>query len=138
MTKETLYQFIDSQELAVLGSVAPDGTPQSALVGIAVTPELEIVFDTVNTSRKYRNLLRNPEAALVIGWENELTVQYEGRARELGSAELTRYHEVYFAKWLDGRARLQWPGIAYFVVEPRWIRYSDFNEGSRGVVEMNF
>ena len=28
------------------------GPPQGALVGIAVTPQLEIVFDTVNTSRK--------------------------------------------------------------------------------------
>lgn len=138
MTKETLFRFIDSKALAVLGSVAPDGKPQSALVGIAVTPELEIIFDTVNTSRKYRNLLRDPAAALVIGWQNEITVQYEGRARELGSAELTRYHEVYFARWPECRAHLTWAGIAYFVVTPRWIRYSDFNEGSRCVIEMEF
>ncbi len=138
MTKETLYRFIASKELAVLGSVSAGGTPECALVGIAVTAELEIVFDTVNTSRKYRNLLRNPEAALVIGWENEITVQYEGTARELGSTELPRFQEVYFARWPECRAHLTWPGIAYFVVKPRWIRYSDFNEGSRGVVEMKF
>ena len=26
----------------------------------------------------------------------------------------------------DGPTRLSWPGIAYFRVRPRWVRYSDF------------
>jgi hypothetical protein len=29
--------------------------PQSALVGIAITPELEIIFDLVEKSRKFAN-----------------------------------------------------------------------------------
>ncbi|HEY6374774.1 MAG TPA: hypothetical protein VIX90_04540 [Edaphobacter sp.] len=54
MTKLELFRFMAAQKLAVVGSVEPAGEPQSALVGIAVTEELEVIFDTLNTTRKYR------------------------------------------------------------------------------------
>jgi pyridoxine/pyridoxamine 5'-phosphate oxidase len=53
----------------VQASVSPTGAPQAAVVGFAVTDALEIIFDTVATSRKYRNLRADPRVALVIGWE---------------------------------------------------------------------
>jgi hypothetical protein len=56
------------RKLAVLGSVSPEGFPQAALVGIAVSEELEIVFDTLDTTRKFRNLTANCRASFVIGW----------------------------------------------------------------------
>ena len=138
MTKPGLYEFIQKQTLGVLGSVSPEGTPQSSLVGIAVTPQLEIVFDTVKNSRKYRNLTAKPACSFAIGWEGETTVQYEGEAIEPRGAELERYQVVYFKKWPDGPSRLSWPGITYFAVRPKWIRYSDFNQGPPLVQEFTF
>ncbi len=114
------------KRLGVVSSISAGGVPQSALVGIAVTPELEIVFDTVNTSRKYRNLVANPICSFVIGWDGEQTVQLQGAASQPTGAELARYQAAYFSVWPDGPARLNWPGIAYFVVTPTWIRYSDY------------
>ena len=68
MTQGTeLFDFMASHKLGVLGYLSPQGTPRSALVGIAVTPELEIVFDTVSSSRKYGDLRANPAASFVIG-----------------------------------------------------------------------
>jgi len=135
MTKDDLYHFIARRRLGVLGSISPDGAPQGALVGIAITRDLEIIFDTVSSSRKYSNLVRNPSACFVIGWEGEATVQYEGLAREPKGVELARYQEVYFAAWPDGPARLAWPGIAYFVLQPKWIRYSDYDQNPPQVEE---
>jgi pyridoxine/pyridoxamine 5'-phosphate oxidase len=80
MTEADLFKFMAGHRLGVLGSISQDGSPQSALVGIAVTSELEIIFDTVASSRKYANLLANPAASFVIGWAGEVTVQYEGNA----------------------------------------------------------
>ncbi|MDQ2777480.1 MAG: pyridoxamine 5'-phosphate oxidase family protein [Acidobacteriota bacterium] len=128
MTHSEVVAFIAGHKLGVLGSISPLGTPQSALVGIAVTPELEIIFDTVNTSRKYRNLTTNPAASFVIGWEGEITLQYEGEAREPRGPELGHHKEIYFAAWPECLAHENWPGIAYFVVRPKWIRYSDYNQ----------
>jgi len=136
MTKEQIFDFMSNESLAVLGSISADGVPQSALVGIAVSPDLEIIFDTVKTSRKYRNLIANPAASFVVGTTREVTVQFEGVATELTGGELARYQKIYFAKWPDGPSRLRWPGICYFVVRPKWIRYSDFDKRPPQIVEI--
>jgi len=128
MTKADIYQFIAKEKLGVLGTLSSGGSPQSALVGIAVTPELEIIFDTVKSSRKFQNLMSNSHCSFVIGWTGEITVQYEGEARQPEGAALAHYQEVYFARWPECRSHLSWPDITYFVVRPRWIRYSDFDQ----------
>jgi general stress protein 26 len=137
---EDLYAFLAAWKLGVLGTIGDTGTPQSALVGIAVTKELEIVFDTVKSSRKYPNLIARPACSFVIGgWAaTEQTVQYEGQAEELRPPDLERYQETYFNTWPDGPARMSWPGIVYFVVRPRWIRYSDFNQNPPLIREFRF
>jgi pyridoxine/pyridoxamine 5'-phosphate oxidase len=123
-------------KLGVLGTIAPGGAPQSALVGIATTPRLEIVFDTVRSSRKYANLVARPACSFVVGWTGEQTVQFEGVAQELRTPELERYQEIYFRAWPDGPARMSWPGIVYFVVRPVWLRYSDFDQNPPLIEEL--
>lgn len=122
----------------VISSTSSNGTPQSALVGIAVTQDLEIVFDTVKSSRKYPNLIERPSCSFVVGWGAEQTVQFEGIAIEPEDAELERVQKAYFAAWPDGPERVLWPNIAYFVVQPRWIRFSDFDQIPPLIVEMSF
>src|ERR1700743_685535 len=136
MDRSTLYQFLSQRHLAVLATATANGTSQSALMGIVVTPELDIIFDTLTSSRKYANLVARPNCSLVVGWEDEETVQIEGIARVLGSAETRRYQEAYFAVWPDGRARMSWPNIAYFVVKPHWVRYSDFGSNPPQIIEV--
>jgi hypothetical protein len=128
MTPEEIYAFLKTQRLAVLATVGPEGAPQSALMGIAVTPDFEVIFDTVKSSRKYPNLIARPECSFVAGgWhEAEQTVQYEGHARELAAPELERYLEIYFRTWPECRAHLAWPDIVHFVVRPKWLRYTEY------------
>ena len=138
MTHESVFRFIAKHKLGVLATISPSGEPQAAVVGIAVTSELELVFDTVKTSRKYQNLAANSKIAFVIGGEEEITVQYEGEAEELRSAEHNKYFDAYFETWPECREHLQWPGIVHFKVRPRWIRYSDFNRDSFEISELKF
>ena len=140
MTESDVYAFIAKHKLGVLGTIGPDGKPQSALMGIAITPKLEVIFDTVKSSRKYPNLIARPACSFVIGgWgTGEQTVQYEGEAAELKPPELEPYQETYFNVWTDGPTRMTWPGIAYFVVRPRWIRYTDFDQSPPLVSEFSF
>jgi hypothetical protein len=131
MEKAELFAYIQSHRLGVLGTLAPSGEPQAALVGYAVTPDLEILFDTLQTTRKYRNMTANPRVSFTIGntvgHGDERTMQYEGIAEELAGDSLARLQPLYFATWPDGVDRVQWPHITWFVIRPRWIRYSDFN-----------
>ena len=97
MNVEEVFQFMNSERLAVLATVGEEAKPEAALMGFAVTPELEIIFDTVKSSRKYPNLKKNPRVAWVIGCTTEITVQYEGIAEELEGEELAKYKKIYFA-----------------------------------------
>jgi uncharacterized pyridoxamine 5'-phosphate oxidase family protein len=137
MTEADLYRFLSQFTLGVLASVQGN-SPQSALVGIAVTPQLEIVFDTLDSTRKYRNLIAEPACSLVIGWTGEQTVQYEGRATRLDGPELPRYQKIYFQAFPDGPGRMSWPGIVYFVVRPAWIRFSDYGQSPPLIREFTF
>jgi pyridoxine/pyridoxamine 5'-phosphate oxidase len=136
MDRLSLHAFMSQYRYGVVSSISPAGTPQSALVGIATSPELEIVFDTVKSSRKYPNLIARPACSFVVGWSGEQTVQFEGIAKEPLGPELKRCQEIYFAAWPDGPARMAWPGITWFVVRPTWIRYSDFDQRPPLIEEM--
>jgi pyridoxine/pyridoxamine 5'-phosphate oxidase len=66
VTLAELHAFLCQHRLAVVATTA-NGSPQAAVVGIAVADTLDIVFDTISTSRKYQNLRADPRIAMVIG-----------------------------------------------------------------------
>jgi pyridoxine/pyridoxamine 5'-phosphate oxidase len=140
VTREALLEFMRLEKYAVQTSVSPQGVPQAAVVGIAVTDRLEVVFDTLASSRKASNLRANPAIALVIGGTrdgDERTVQYEGVADEPSGGELERLLAVYYARFPEGPERRSWPGLIYMRVKPTWIRYSNFNSQPPEIVEFN-
>jgi len=128
--KTLVHQFIKQHLLGVVTTVNPANKPEAALVGIAVTENLEIVLDTIKASRKYQNILQNPQVAVVIGWDNETSVQYEGKATVLGDDdEALRLKEIYFAAYPDGRDRVKtMEGLVHIKITPEWLRYSNYNE----------
>ena len=109
----------------MVSSLGPAGAPQSAVVGIATSDAGEIVFDTLGSSRKARNLRRDPRVSLVV-WEGERTAQLDGVADEPAGADRDRLREIYFAVYPDGRERLAWPHLTHFRIVPVWARFSDF------------
>jgi len=135
MTREQLVAFIRKHRWGVEASVAEDGHPQAAVVGVAVTDTLELVFDTLDSTRKCANLRHDPRIAFVIGWDEACTVQYQGIADEPKGEELARLQAIYFAAFPDGPTRLSWPGITYFRVRPTWLRHSDFTTPTPTIVE---
>lgn len=140
MTTSQLLQFMREHRLAVQASVSPDGAAQAAVVGIAVTASFELVFDTLDSTRKLGNLRRNSRIAFVIGGSSagdERTVQYEGVADEPKGAERERVLAAYYEAWPDGPSRANWPGLVYVRVRPTWIRFSDFNQSPPLIVEFD-
>jgi len=138
MDRATVCSFMQGQRYGVVSCVSRGGEPQSALVGVVTTVEMEIIFDTVKTSRKYANLIEHPACSFVMGWADERSLQFEGVAMEPTGSEHRRCQEIYFAAWPDGPARMNWPEIAYFVVQPRWIRYSDYGQTPPLIEEIIF
>jgi PPOX class probable F420-dependent enzyme len=136
MDRDALVRFARARGLAVLATTSADQHPQAAVVGIAVTDDGDIVFDTTRSSRKFTNLSRQPRVSLVIGfdWADEQTVQLEGTA-----AAIPQDHPAvaaYYKQFPTGRDRAAWPEIVYVRVHPDWGRYSDYRPQSFGAQEI--
>jgi pyridoxine/pyridoxamine 5'-phosphate oxidase len=127
MTLEEVFNIIRRKRYLVVSTVNESGAPEAALMGFALTEANEFVFDTLSTSRKAVNLASNPAAALVIGWDDNISLQIEGPARRPVADDLANAKSAYFHEWPDGRARETWPNILYVVVRPKWIRYSNYS-----------
>lgn len=129
LSRAGLLTFLREHRYGALGTRADDGSPQVALMGLAVTDDFEFVFDTLATTRKVANLRRDARCALTFGstgGADHRTLQVEGLADELHGAELERLKQSYFAAFPQGRERASWPGLTYWRVRPHWARYSDF------------
>ena len=135
MTRAEVVAFMRRQRYAAQAAVAVSGQPQAAVVGIAVSDDAELVFDTLASTRKCANLRRDPRVAFVL-WEGERTVQYEGVADEPRGPELARCKALYFQCFPDGPTRESWPGITYFRVRPTWIRFSDYGGPEPVIIEL--
>ena len=84
---------------AVIGTIGPDGSPQGALVGVAVTDGFQIIFDTVSDSRKHQNLQRDTRIAATLSGPGEQTLQLEGRAHPVSAAAESDalYRQAYYS-----------------------------------------
>jgi len=137
MTPKALLGFMRTHRYAVQASVNREGAPQAAVVGVAVSDDFEIVFDTMRSSRKAVNLRLDPRIALVLGGQfpgDERTLQIDGTADLPEGVELERVRQLYLAKFPGGAERQVWAGSVYVRVRPQWMRYSDFNRDPAEVI----
>jgi pyridoxine/pyridoxamine 5'-phosphate oxidase len=131
LTDAELLAYMRGHTLAVVSTIGPDGGPQAALVGVAVSDDLGIVFDTVTTSRKHANLLRDARASVTFSGPGEQTLQYQGAALPVSTTSQAdaAWRELYYRAWPECRDHLAWPTLAYWRLEARWLRFSDYDRG---------
>ncbi len=136
--KNLIRNFLKDHQIGVISTVTENGNPEAAVIGFAETDNLELIFETFSTYRKYKNIKSNNKIAFVIGWDENITVQYEGEAHELKVEEKEKYKEIYFTKRPIAKKWENKLEIRYFKVIPRWIRYSNLNAKPWEVLEVNF
>lgn len=93
---------------------------------------LFLTRENIETSKKNNNI------AFVIGWDQDITVQYEGKAFKLDGEELDKYKETFFKKLPHARKWEKAAGIKFFKVIPKWVRYSDLRKQPWDVLEVKF
>ncbi len=124
------YEFLSRSNRTVISTTTAQGLPEAALINYGVTRDLELVFETLQTSRKYANLMRDPHAALVMGFESECrTCQYEGIVDRPDASELPALLRIYFKARPEARGHRDWPDLVYLRVRPTWLRISSYGPG---------
>ena len=135
--EETIMNFIKKHNLAVLATSSRDGKPEAATIEFSETQDLELIFDTFSSYRKYKNLKDNPNVAVVIA-SGQTSVQYEGIAHELNGKELEKYQKIHVKKLPDSEKFIKMEGIKVFKIIPKWIRYTDVSASPWKQFEIKF
>lgn len=136
--RKKILEFVKKQSIMIVSTVTQDDEPQGAVVEFGQTDDLELIFDTFSHARKYKNLQQNPKVGCVIGWDRNITVQYQGVAKQLDGQEKEKYKALYFTKNPDAKRWQNREGITYFKIIPKWIRYSDLNKDPWEVFEITY
>lgn len=137
VSKQKIYQFLNSQKHMVISSVNASGNPQSAMVGFAQNKNLEIIFGTDMTTRKAQNLSNNHNVAIVVNG-NEYNLQYEGKAKQIEGEELEKMQKIFFKKIPGLKKYAQLTNQIYFKVTPTWLRFIDHTYSPGKVSEIKF
>jgi hypothetical protein len=131
--KSIIHSFLRQHRYAVISSLAANNTPESALIGIAVSANLEIIFDTLKSSRKYP--ISSPIRIALsssAGKTNQLSNSRAGAHQPRGP-DLAHDQKIYFETWPDGPAGL---GPVSSTSSSAWLRYSDFNPSLAQISEL--
>jgi heme iron utilization protein len=104
--EQLLRQLFSDQLLAVLGTQSQTG-PYGSLVAFYATDDLKhLLFATARSTRKYHNLIRTPQVAMVIDnrsnkegdFHEAIAVTAIGKAKEVGDPEKEQLKALYLAK----------------------------------------
>lgn len=123
--RQLVRDFLARHKLGAISTVHPDGSPEAAVIQVTLGDDLNIVFDSFPGSRKLENIKRDSRIAMVIGWDENVTVQIEGLARPAKANELQRLRDAHLAN-CPLEAEFLKQGAQLFTISPQWIRYSDF------------
>lgn len=128
MSRAEILAFIRKHDICVLSTVDGQNNSQSAVVGFSINDDFELTVGTSNESGKFKNIQGNPNVSIVIGWDEWITVQYQGIARVLGGEELIKYQKEHFARVPDAEKYKDLPTERYIAIKPKWLRYTDCNQ----------
>jgi uncharacterized protein YhbP (UPF0306 family) len=136
-SEKMIADFIQSQHFAVVSSTW-NGEPQAATVAISEYNKFELIFATLNTTRKYRNLKNDPHVAVVVGWDENVTVQYEGIAEETTGDLEDECQKIHLQKSPGSEKYARLKTQRYFKITPKWIRYTDISKDPEFSFEIDF
>lgn len=131
-----VLDILKNTRLGVISTIHSNNTPESAVVAVTETQNLEIVFATLDITRKYKNILSNTNVSFVIGWDNWITVQIEGVANITKGEEREKCQALHLTKHPDSKRYAADPHEQYIKVTPKWIRYTDFNKTPEEIFEI--
>lgn len=147
---ERARDFIAKNRAGVIATVSDNGVPHAAIIYCVVQDDLSLYFSTRVESRKYINLVSNPEVAMVFSNENTMeTLQLTGRVSRINDVKLEQeiFHDLMQIRYNEP----VWPlpsvkmyehhsssELAVLKVVPDEMSYADFSKQKDGTHESYF
>lgn len=118
--RERARRLLSAQDTCTLATATPDATPEAATVRFVADDDLDVYVTTGSTYRKYRNMARNPEVAVVVDGDR-YNLQLEGTATEVAGETAAFVRQRYIEKY--GRSQyLTNDDSVFFEIATDWGR----------------
>jgi nitroimidazol reductase NimA-like FMN-containing flavoprotein (pyridoxamine 5'-phosphate oxidase superfamily) len=134
-TKDKIVEQLKSINglLGVISTINEQNKPESASIYYISDNDLNIYFVTRSGSRKYKNLMKNPNASFVITLEHPpKTIQIEGIANEVTDAnEQINYFQKLIAKASESTtmppvSQMVDGEMVFMKISTNWARLGNF------------
>ncbi|MDO8585292.1 MAG: pyridoxamine 5'-phosphate oxidase family protein [bacterium] len=127
ITKTEVLKFLRAHPECVLATVSPEGKPEAATVLFAVDDDFVFYFGTFEKYRKYQNLAKNKQAAIVVGAtvKEPKSAQIEGVMEPIEhEADITKT-KIFFAEQNPAMKPFFASPLKFFKLHPAWLRFLD-------------
>lgn len=134
-----IFGLLNENEFGVISTNSFNGAPESAVVAVSTTDDLQLIFGTFDSSRKFNNILKDNKVSIVIGWDNvkKQTMQIEGIAMLVPDSERKHVEDIHCKKNPVSEKFRNNLHQKYFTIKPYWIRYSDFSINPQEIWELD-
>lgn len=123
--KSTILDFVKKNSLCVLSTVTPDHKSESAVMAYAVEDDFTFVMSTEPGTRKYQNIISNPNVSIIVGGLDSPSIQIDGIA-SIPEDQATP-KEFALKQHPDLKDYLS-DTIKFIEIKTTWLRYSDFTQ----------
>ena len=139
--KEKIMAFLGLQKsrFGVVSTVNEENKPESAFLYFAFDENLNIYFVTKDTSRKFKNIVKNSNVSFASATENPpQTLQLEGTAAVHSDIENQKhlFQELvglasakHFSPPISQQTR---GGLQFIKITPTWMRFGNFEVRKHG------
>ncbi|MFI7578973.1 pyridoxamine 5'-phosphate oxidase family protein [Kocuria kalidii] len=117
-----MVDFVRAHGGGVVATNSGGGCPESAWVNLAALGDGRLVFGTNERSRKYANLLADPQVSLVLVSGAGQEFQLEGEAAVLEGSAAQDAGEVLESRHPGATGK---PSTRLVAVRPTWARFVD-------------
>jgi general stress protein 26 len=142
-TRNKIIAFLSLQKskLGVISTVNEENKPEAALVYFAFDLDLNLYFVTRDTSRKYKNIMKNKYVSFTAATEDPpQTLQLEGEAAVHSDMEDQKklYQELIglasSRNFSAPISQMDSGSLQFVKISPQWIRFGNFEVRKHGEV----
>lgn len=125
-TRQELSEFLCGQTICAVATIDSAGMPNGATVAFSETRAGEFIIGTHQSSRKARNLAKNPNVSMTITDEDKrYTVQLQGTAQQLTPQAFTPLSDYHYEQLPFSLKYKDDPEQIHFLITPSFLRFSD-------------
>jgi len=136
MGKKEILAQVKKHDVCALATCL-NNKPEAAAVSFVVDDNFVFYLVTSKFYRKYRNLARNKNVSLVIGFGIP-TVQVDGKAEFLKSSEIELIRPFIIEKLPDTEDFLKQKDMVFIKIKPTYLRMTKFILGEYKIEELKF